>query len=752
MAAAPDDEENDLNFSDIDSDNEEETVHPTPSHIPHKSMPSVIAHKELKPSEIEEEEGSVGTPENDFEPISPVNNNEENNELQNFEPISPDNSPENVSEKEIAINNFENISDDEDDSEKNQTVSQQEVSDNELNFENDDSDQEETNFQSIKETVSNITGSTETELNIETNKTITSENMKTAKEPNDTSADDIDAPIPSPFSDIGDVDDIPDTEGIIDDILKESDNKETGFDIEATNKSMDLISDESENVTKRKDNFELIETTVDKTSDTNENINIVDNLQKPDFHESPDLERDEDSPTTETPPVDLPATETPPVDSPVTETPAGDSGSDETPAEMSSRELPTEEFEKNDASEQEVAHDENGEATKKDDVGENIENEKEDVDDDENDAADESQEDAGDLIANIFGDSDEEEEAFEGFTEEELPPVRDEEVEEEMLSHNKKDHERKDESDDDDDEIPVNDFVSDFDVMMQKRKEMNRMKRKSKKDYDVCGDNDEIIAAMIRQMKEAAEEDRMLNQCGKAATKKLKMLPTVVSHLRKADLQSIFIDCGVLPAMKEWLNPLPDNALPHINIRKIFLKMLLNFPPLDKGALRVSGIGRAVMLLYKHPKECTENKRMAGKIISNWARPIFNVSTNFHEMSREERENRDKMNIPESKRRRLSSDADTSRQRLDDDDDINIPRKPGDKGWIGRARVPMPSHRDYVNRPSTKVENYEFRKEVPKSKLSKFERHARKMRDQRNMQSGTKKAVSISLNGSKMAL
>ena len=29
------------------------------------------------------------------------------------------------------------------------------------------------------------------------------------------------------------------------------------------------------------------------------------------------------------------------------------------------------------------------------------------------------------------------------------------------------------------------------------------------------------------------QEDRMLNQCGKAATKKLKMLPTVISHLRK---------------------------------------------------------------------------------------------------------------------------------------------------------------------------------------------------------------------------
>ncbi|XP_041660498.1 protein IWS1 homolog isoform X1 [Cheilinus undulatus] len=371
------------------------------------------------------------------------------------------------------------------------------------------------------------------------------------------------------------------------------------------------------------------------------------------------------------------------------------------------------------------------------------------------------------MIADIFGESgDEEEEEFTGFNQEDLEGDKKESKEKQQ------EHQVDDESDSDegvDRSGQDTSFMSDFDIMLAKRKAMNSKKRRHRDGGTFISDADDVVNAMIHKMNEAAEEDRTLNSQKKPALKKLTLLPHVVMHLKKQDLKETFIDSGVMSAIKEWISPLPDKSLPALRIRGELLKILQELPSVSQETLKHSGIGRAVMFLYKHPKESRANKDLALKLINEWSRPIFGLTSNYKGMTREERQQRD-LDQQMPQRRRLSQPQKVERAEEPDvfsppiSSGGQTPRRdlekqltgeekalrPGDPGFCARARVPMPSNKDYVVRPKWNVEVESNRGPVKKV-MSRVDKQMRRFADIRRL-TKTGHAVKISVEGNRMPL
>jgi transcription factor SPN1 len=99
-------------------------------------------------------------------------------------------------------------------------------------------------------------------------------------------------------------------------------------------------------------------------------------------------------------------------------------------------------------------------------------------------------------------------------------------------------------------------------------------------------------------------------------------------------------------------------------------------------------------------------------------------------MTREEREQRDLEQMP--RKRRKSTEAEERKKGdLSFNQDPEKTLKPGDKGYVARARVPLPSTKDYVIRPQSTSEVDMSR--ITKKKPNRFEKHMKKFLDSKRM-------------------
>lgn len=139
---------------------------------------------------------------------------------------------------------------------------------------------------------------------------------------------------------------------------------------------------------------------------------------------------------------------------------------------------------------------------------------------------------------------------------------------------------------------------------------------------------DDMICQLRDRMIAAADKDYEDVKAGMAATHKIKMLEDVRKVINRPNLSVSLLDNNFLSAVRRWLEPLPNKALPAYSIQKDLFKYLGSFQPTVE-VLRESGIGKIVAFYTKDMRPQQDIKRQAQSLVRDWARPILGRSDDY---------------------------------------------------------------------------------------------------------------------------
>ncbi|KAL6120279.1 hypothetical protein NUSPORA_03013 [Nucleospora cyclopteri] len=110
---------------------------------------------------------------------------------------------------------------------------------------------------------------------------------------------------------------------------------------------------------------------------------------------------------------------------------------------------------------------------------------------------------------------------------------------------------------------------------------------------------------------------------GEIKLQKINNVERIANKILNNKFQEKCIEKGALKEIKHWLEPLPDNSLPNIKIRKTFLELLYNMKYVTKGDLLNSQVGKIVNFYAKNHRENNEIRKYARNLIGKWKSMII---------------------------------------------------------------------------------------------------------------------------------